>query len=355
MSRFLFAEAFTVANSADSVAFMDKNVADKLGYPRAMYHDNGAHFKRFFSARLKQMDVKQMWAPVSHPSSVGLAERYVQLILRMLRAILQHHAEAILVWDEYIPAIVRAINTRYIKVFGHSPAEILFGFLPKYHPGGDEYDEVLRSRAIESEIQSLMSREALTVEEATYESRMATLDEIRQIALRKRYEKAEKDATLTNEKSKSPYKTRPLRKGDLVKLRRLDQDNQKLHKMEPRWEGPYRAEKISEHGYSVWLRDTITNEMKGKYHADDVALWLERTEHNDDGVIWMSVAQQNREQRQLVRKWIGENRESKKVAMNSKGLDSSDFRENDGIDKPDERKSSDVYEGPFGDENEFDF
>ena len=41
--------------------------------------------------------------------------------------------------------------------------------------------------------------------------------------------------------------------------------------------------------------------------------------------------------------------------MNAKGLDSSDFKENDGIDKPDDKKSGDVYEGPFGDENEFDF
>jgi hypothetical protein len=34
MSRFLFAEAFTAANSAKPVVFMDKNVADKLEYPR---------------------------------------------------------------------------------------------------------------------------------------------------------------------------------------------------------------------------------------------------------------------------------------------------------------------------------
>jgi hypothetical protein len=31
------------------------------------------------------------------------------------------------------------------------------------------------------------------------------------------------------------------------------------------------------------------------------------------------------------------------------------FRENDGIDKPDEKRSSEVYEGPFRDENDFEF
>ncbi len=37
----------------------------------------------------------------------------------------------------------------------------------------------------------------------------------------------------------------------LVKLRRLDQDHQKSHKLEPRWEGPYLIERVSAHGRSV--------------------------------------------------------------------------------------------------------
>lgn len=36
---------------------------------------------------------------------------------------------------------------------------------------------------------------------------------------------------------------RKISKGYLVRLRRLAQDNQKSHKLEPRWEGPYRVQK----------------------------------------------------------------------------------------------------------------
>jgi aryl carrier-like protein len=51
-----------------------------------------------------------------------------------------------------------------------------------------------------------MSREALTFEEATDESRMAILDEIRQTALLKRYKRVGRDVTVMNEKFKSVYK-----------------------------------------------------------------------------------------------------------------------------------------------------
>ena len=82
MSRFLVARAVPEATSANTVSFFQQEVSDKFRWPRAVYHDNGSHFKKHFTAKLEQMGVKQMMAPITHPSSVGLAERYVQLILK---------------------------------------------------------------------------------------------------------------------------------------------------------------------------------------------------------------------------------------------------------------------------------
>lgn len=55
----------------------------------------------------------------------------------------------------------------------------------------------------------------------------------RQNALERRFKEASKIAEKTNRGLLPP------KKGDLVKPRRLDQDHQKPHKLEPRWEGRY--------------------------------------------------------------------------------------------------------------------
>lgn len=40
-SRFLFADAVAQATSENSVAILEEKVVDKIGYPRAVYKDNG--------------------------------------------------------------------------------------------------------------------------------------------------------------------------------------------------------------------------------------------------------------------------------------------------------------------------
>lgn len=75
-----------------------------------------------------------MSAAISHPSVVGLSERYVQLMLSMLRAELQNDVSQFFRWDEVIPKLVYAANTRQLKPHGYSPAQLLPGFQPKF-PG----------------------------------------------------------------------------------------------------------------------------------------------------------------------------------------------------------------------------
>ena len=48
-----------------------------FSWPRAMYYNNGLHFKGAFSIRLTEKRVKQIWASVFHSLLVGLVERYI--------------------------------------------------------------------------------------------------------------------------------------------------------------------------------------------------------------------------------------------------------------------------------------
>ena len=85
-----------------------------------------------------------MTAPITHLSSVGLTEIYVQLILSCYRAVLQHHTEMIMKWNSFLKGIVNSTNTRMIRAYGFSPAQILFGFEPRYVSGADNFEDTIR-------------------------------------------------------------------------------------------------------------------------------------------------------------------------------------------------------------------
>ena len=57
MSRFLVARVVPEATSANTMSLFSQEVADKFGWPRAVYYNNGSHFKKHFTAKLKQMGV----------------------------------------------------------------------------------------------------------------------------------------------------------------------------------------------------------------------------------------------------------------------------------------------------------
>ena len=120
--------------------------------------------------------MKQITAPITHPSSVGLAERYIQLILKCYQAILQHYPDIIIQWDTFLKSVVNSINTRIIRVYGYSPAQILFGFEPRHVSGVGSFEDTVQSRTIEKRIQEGLE-DGMSIKEAAYESRLACLDE----------------------------------------------------------------------------------------------------------------------------------------------------------------------------------
>lgn len=63
-------------------SFLEKDIVRMFGWPLAVYLDNGSHFvKGVLPGILQRNGVKLFSAPITHPRSVGLSERYVQMIL----------------------------------------------------------------------------------------------------------------------------------------------------------------------------------------------------------------------------------------------------------------------------------
>lgn len=119
-SRFLFATATKRANGEVVRQFFRERVARVLGWPRSVYCDNASYFvKGVFAQELKNKNVIQYTAPITHPSSVGLAEKYVHLLMNALRTALHgpgngEKALPLEQWDTCIDTVVFAINNRYV-------------------------------------------------------------------------------------------------------------------------------------------------------------------------------------------------------------------------------------------------
>jgi hypothetical protein len=89
------------------------------------YSDNGSHFiAKELQSRFKSVSTKHRTAPRRSPWSVGLTERTVKQVLNCLRVISARSTEVYLNWDQYLPMVIQAINTRVMDAHGYSPAQI---------------------------------------------------------------------------------------------------------------------------------------------------------------------------------------------------------------------------------------
>ena len=78
----------------------------------------------------KEIGVRHFPAPKTHPQSVELSERYVQLITFSLRIFLNQYPSAIRTWDVYLSSIAHALYCQTVKVLGYTPSQLLIGFNP---------------------------------------------------------------------------------------------------------------------------------------------------------------------------------------------------------------------------------
>jgi hypothetical protein len=266
----MFGQPVRAATSVATLACFKEEVVKVFGWPRAVYSDNGSHFTGgVFPAELKDMRVHHFLSPIRYPSSVGLAERYVQIMLKGLQAALQDDPEYILQWDRFVEQVTRVSNTRTTKVHGFTPSKLLYGFIPSYStlPVGES--EQIRTQVLMDKL-ATDSDLPFNMDEINYHARLAMLDEIRNFALNHRF-RAVEDVLATEVEE-------TISEGDLVLLRRLALDNQKGRKLEPHWEGPYVVDSVNYHKKSVQLKSLHKHTLVGKYHVNDVKKFIMRSD-----------------------------------------------------------------------------
>ena len=103
-----------------------------------------AHFRIFLASR----GVPQFPAPKTHPSSVGLLEQYVQLVLYRTRKIVVGGGN-LQCWSAYLDQVVPSMNTREVRVHGYLPAKLIFG----YNPVIRHHDFTVRDRQAAQDLQ----------------------------------------------------------------------------------------------------------------------------------------------------------------------------------------------------------
>lgn len=121
-----------------------------FGYPAAAYSDNGSHFvnekvSRYFEER----GITHFTGPIGHPSSTGLMERGVQGMIGFLRAKTIEHG-AVGGWSNLVKEGAFFINTKFQRIQGFSPLELMLGFEPQQmHYDLRSINEVLHTEMLD--------------------------------------------------------------------------------------------------------------------------------------------------------------------------------------------------------------
>lgn len=284
-SRFLFAHA-TMKNSGEAVVeFLEQRLSKIFGWPLAFYVDNGSHFvKGKVRDLLQRVGVKMFNAPITNPRSVGLSERYVQMVLAELRTAVEadKRPDAMTRWDEHLDGLVQAINTRVLKVHGYSPSQLFLGFNTRMH----ELDLTVVERMRQVMVEEMAGDATAEVDAVEYEIRLAQVEELRELT-RERVlrDQEEKEADATVPRFIAPQV------GDLVLRRRFKVDKSLGMKLHTKWDGPFLLERLGRSRVSGDLRDLKSGLMIGRYALQALKVFIPREQKEEVAEAdWLSLA-----------------------------------------------------------------
>lgn len=259
-SRFVWAKGCKAVTQEAVYLYWIIELAPVFEFPRCLYNDNGSHFTGDeITALFINHGTVQITALINHPSSVGLVERNVQLVISQIRLwVRQKGPQARTMWGRAIPEIMPAINGRLMRLHGFTPAEILLGFIPEWRQTHREHEEGDGNAGGGAD-------EALTTQwvELRQENRAAAT---RRMAA---------THTRTEEKQRSKW-TKP-QEGDLVLVRDHQRDKDKGRKLDPRWLGPRLLTSIAESGVAGYVQELYGDKVK-RYHLDDLKIYCAREE-----------------------------------------------------------------------------
>ena len=274
-SKMIFIKAYISADAAAVMDFWVNHIAPIFGWPCVMYTDNGSHFTAIEVQELFESHGSDVfYAPISHPQSVGLIERSVQLVASQLRKwVIERGPQSARFWNYACPEITLAINTRYVRTKGFTPAEFLFGFTPTWLRKPEPRQEPVSQEDKEASFQSYPEVLAAIPGEQwnfLWEKREELRDQVAATI-------AHAHAKL--EKSKNAQWTTP-KVGDLVFVRHHQLDQVKGRKLESRWLGPRLVtSQLSE--VSAQVTNIYGDGKTKKYHVDDLKVYVPRTDQLD--------------------------------------------------------------------------
>ena len=279
-SCYLFAHA-TQRNIGHAVVEFLSRIARIFGWPLAVYADNGSHFvKGELPVLLRQVKTLLFSAPVTHPQSVGLAERYVQMILAGLRvrvaADQKQRENAMAYWDEHLDAVVQAINTRILKVHGYTPAQLFLGFNVRLHPLDETVAERMRKQHCVEMFQSYNGDNPRQIEGGDEDAliqierdlRLAQIEEVRELTRERILRDQERIEDIKIPRYQNPQV------GDLMLRRRVQVDKSLGMKLHSKWNRPYRLCRISTSGVSGDLEDLKTGKVIGRYAFNSLKVFV---------------------------------------------------------------------------------
>jgi len=236
-----------------------------------------------FPKALQQNLVCHFPARKPHPSSVGLSERYIQILMTMLRTTVQDKKGSVESWNLFVAGIVHSMNTRTLQIHGYTPAELLFGFNPRdgilshtITPRDHVVTSVLAATSQEDSLQFMFSDPDF-IRTIDYNSRLARLDEQRAKAL-------EQFASNADFRERTQGVWEQLENNNLVLLRRFEVDRHQGRKLDAQWEGPYILTDLPWHRRSGRLQDIQTGEivrvrkggLKERCHVNDMKRFVRR-------------------------------------------------------------------------------
>lgn len=258
----------TATADAEVVRTCWLQIVASFGFPNTIFCDNASYFvgadgTAFFASH----GVQIIPAPITHPSSVGQAERTVQLASSQLRRyVIERGKQGRDAWGTAIPQISLNINTRLIRIHGFSPAQILLGYQP-------EYDKGVLSRGTHqwadlSQQPDQQITEQLRANELNF--RIERRLEDRDNAVMAIGRNAERMERIQRAKWAKP------KAGDLVLIRNHKIDQTHGKKLDPRWSHPKLCVKVNDSGASAQVCDIYGDQVTKKQALDNLKVYIPR-------------------------------------------------------------------------------
>jgi Integrase zinc binding domain len=275
--RFAIAKSYPAATSENALDLFRSRLIPCFGFPRAMYTNRGSHSTGgAFEDFLERHKVDRIRASSAHPSSVGLAEKTVGLMMKCIRAwtVEAGAAQAMTSWHLLVDDAAWALNTRFHPALGYTPAQVLLGYNLRRPL---QITSTIRDRAITDVINNVRSGD-LSIEQWEYAVRLAQVEEVRRYALetldetRRRY--------IASNQNRRRYRIPEI--GDLVLLRKYVVDKERGHKLEPRWTEPLLLVRKDKSGRSGWVaRIGMPDVEIARRHIDHMRVYCPREERHE--------------------------------------------------------------------------